>query len=276
VDEMKDSKKEDTREKSYQYRNSDSSRLEVGGVTCFRRKDMVSSSGGTYRRLAIQTHFIDRGESYIRLMQRYVVPLYQEGDILSISEKTITMCQNHVTEKKDVKLGFWAKFLSRFASSNSHGVGMDEPYKLQLAINLCGLPRILLAVACSAVTKLFGVHGVFYRVAGHGIDGIDGFYANSKFALYHDIALLNPVEPGRVCDEIWQECGVACMIVDANDLNVKILGKSSPLASVSDSVLSSLIRDNPAGQQDELTPFILIRPLKNKAGSSLADCYSEE
>ncbi len=32
--------------------------------------------------------------------------------------------------------------------------------------------------------------------------------------------------------------------------------------TLNDAELTELIRDNPAGQSDELTPFILIRPVK--------------
>ena len=51
------------------------------------------------------------------------------------------------------------------------------------------------------------------------------------------------------------------MIVDANDLNVELLGRSSQLKQ-SDKDLLDLIRDNPAGQDRQLTPFILIREVK--------------
>ena len=147
---------------------------------------------------------------------------------------------------------------------------MDEPYKLQLAINLAGLPRILLASFCSAVTKLFGKHGVFYKIAGHGIDGIDGFYMGSSFEIYHDLALLNPREPEKVCNEIWQKLGVSCQLVDANDLSQELFGKSDSLREVPDADLLALIRDNPAGQSDELTPLILIKPEREQEGAQPA------
>ena len=246
------------------FRNSEECKREISGITCYARNN-VEVQGSEFERFAIQTHFINRKESYLDVIAKYVVPLYEKGDILSISEKIIAMCQDNTVEKKEVKLGFWAKFLSRFASSNNHGIAMDEPYKLQLAINLAGLPRILLASFCSAVTKLFGVKGVFYKIAGHGIDGIDGFYMNSSFDLYHDLALLNPREPSRVCNDINNAFGINCMIVDANDFEVNILGKSDSLSGISDEFLKLLIKDNPAGQSDELTPLILI---KNVAGIS--------
>lgn len=241
------------------FRNKPDDKREENGIIYFVRKT-ISIEGKNYERFAVQTHFIERGESYIDIISKYVLPLYKEGDILSISEKVISMCQNNIVEKKDVKLGFWAKFLSKFASSNNHGIAMDEPYKLQLAINIAGLPLILWASVCSAVTKLFGKKGVFYKIAGHGIDGIDGFYKGSSFDIYHDIALLNPKEPDKVCEEIKSNLGIESMIVDANDLSVVILGKSNSIDK-SEENLMDLIRDNPAGQSDELTPFILIREI---------------
>ena len=240
------------------FRNLPETKREESGLTYFVREPIVVG-GQEYHRCAIQTHFVQRGESYVELVKKYVLPLYQPGDILSLSEKVISMCQNNVVEKKDVKVGFWARFLSKFASSNNHGIAMDEPYKLQLAINLAGLPRILLACFCSAVTKLFGIRGVFYKVAGHGIDGIDGFYMGSSFDVYHDLALLNPKEPVKVCNDIKEQLGIDCLLVDANDLSVVIFGKSDSLAEVPDEDLIAMIKDNPAGQSDELTPLILIK-----------------
>lgn len=240
------------------FRNSEDCKRELDGVVYYVRKN-VAVQGCEFERFAIQTHFIEQGESYLDVINKYVAPLYEEGDVLSISEKIVSMCQNNTVNKGDVKLGFWAKFLSKFASSNNHGIAMDEPYKLQLAINLAGLPRILFASFCSAVTKLFGIKGVFYKIAGHEIDGIDGFYMNSSFDLYHNLALLNPKNPSKVCNDISDAFKINSMIVDANDFEVNILGKNDSLNGISNEFLKLLIKDNPAGQSDELTPLILIK-----------------
>ena len=241
------------------FRNAPEDRREENGIVYYQRAS-VAVEDQLYERLAVQTHFVGRGESYIALVERYVKPLLRSGDILSLSEKVISMCQDNVVEKKDVKVGFWAKFLSRFAASNNHGIAMDEPYKLQLAINLAGLPRILLAAFCSAVTKLLGKKGVFYKIAGHGIDGIDGFYMASSFEVYRSIALLNPREPDAVCREVEDCLGIPCVLVDANDLSISIFGRS-PSLTLPDGGIKALLKDNPAGQSDELTPLILIRPV---------------
>jgi len=244
------------------YKNLEKDKREEKGIVYYDR-GVVTVDGKHYTRLAVQTHFVERGESYLELMEKYIVPICKPGDILSIAEKIIAMCQNNVVEMKDVKPGFWAKLLAKFASYGSHGLGLHQPHKMQLAINLAGLPRILWATVCSAVTKLFGKKGVFFEIAGHGIAGIDGFYPYSSFELYKTTALLNPREPDKVCNEIYDAYGILCMIVDANDLAADIFGRCDALVPDWEH-LHEIIRDNPSGQADELTPLILLREISEE------------
>jgi len=240
--------------------NLNENRRERDGVTYFVRGTR-EVDGVRYQRYAVQTHFIGRGEDYREIARRYLKPLVSGGDMVTLGEKVISMCQNNTVEMKDVRLGFWAKFLSRFATSNSNGIGMDEPYKLQLAINMKGLPLILWACFCGAAARVFGRRGVFYEIVGQVVAGIDGFYSHSSFETYHTLAVLNPKEPDKVCADFEEELGVGCVLVDANDIAIEILGRSPLLADKSAAFLAELIRDNPAGQDDELTPFLIVRPL---------------
>ncbi len=241
-------------------RNKKENEREKDGITYYVR-GLIEVNGGRYERYGVKTHFIGRGEDYVEILKRYVSPLYKEGDIVTLGEKVISMCQDNTVEKQAVRLGFWAKFLSKFATSNHNGIGMDEPYKLQLAINLKGLPLILWAVFCGAVGKVFGKRGIFYQIVGQDIAGIDGFYSHSSFEVYHDLAVLNPKDPRGVCEKVKEALGISCILVDANDIDIEILGKSPDLDETDDTFLADLIRDNPAGQDDELTPFILIRDI---------------
>lgn len=43
---------------------------------------LIQANGKVYARHAITTHFVQVGESYIDLVERYVKPVYQPGDIL--------------------------------------------------------------------------------------------------------------------------------------------------------------------------------------------------
>ena len=171
-------------------RNLDDQRREENGVVYFDRGTIEGKDGRRYDRYAIHTHFVQVGESQKELVEKYVRPLYKEGDVLSFGAKVMCMCVRSVRTRDEVKPGFWANFLWRFAGINHTGVGMHEPYKLQLVIDIVGLPRVLLAAFLSAVTKPFGVHGVFYKVCGKGVGGIDGFYFRSSFDLYHELAVM--------------------------------------------------------------------------------------
>ena len=61
---------------------------------------------------------------------------------------------------------------------------------------------------------------------------------------------------------MYDETGVSMVLVDANDLNQELLAVSPDLADWTAKDLMDLIRDNPAGQDDELTPFVILRPIK--------------
>ena len=210
-----------------------------------------------YLRNAIKTHFVDIGEDYVKLVNDYVKPHYNEGDILSISEKIIALCQNRIVKKDDLKLTFLAKFLSRFAMSSSAGCGVDNPYKMQFAIMINGRIKVIYAALAGGICKLFGKRGVFYEIVGQEVSGLDGFYGK-VFDVYSDYGIRIPENPSKVCNEIYEKTGIKAMIVDANDLNIEILGHADVVTNT-EAELIALIKDNPAGQSDELTPFILIR-----------------
>ena len=96
----------------------------------------IQANGKTYARHAITTHFVQVGENYIDLLERYVIPVYQPGDILSASEKVIALCQGRVVTEEQVKPGFWAKLLSRFVHQTAAGPGMGLPVKMQFCHQL--------------------------------------------------------------------------------------------------------------------------------------------
>ncbi len=215
--------------------------------------------GQSFNRYPIRTHFVEVGESYFDLVEKYVLPHYREGDILSMGEKVIALCQGQVRYKDQVRVSLLARILSRFAMKNPAGPAMDNVYKMQTAIDLCGWWRVLFAAVLSAVGKLLGKRGLFYSFLGKNVRNIDGFCVVG-WEYYADKGILAPAEPDRVCQQIKDRYGIDCMIVDANDLNIEILGKNREMP-YDDTFLAGLIRDNPAGQSREQTPFILIRKI---------------
>ena len=216
-------------------RNLAQQRREKDGIVYFERGILTGRDGRRYQRYAIQTHFVEVGESAAELVKKYVLPLAQPGDVLSITAKVMAMCTGNVRRMEDMKLGFFAKHMAKFAGINSTGVGMHEPYKLQLVIDMVGLPRVLLA-------------------------GFVSFYFRSSFDRYKTLALINPEHPVELSNEIEKECGIPIVIMDANDIDQNQLGKCDDFPLTDDQIQDAM-KDNPSGQGGELTPLILIRPL---------------
>ena len=60
--------------------NLSENRREQNGVTYYIR-GVREVEGIRFERYAINTHFIERGEDYIEVARRYILPLYLPGDI---------------------------------------------------------------------------------------------------------------------------------------------------------------------------------------------------
>ena len=241
-------------------RNLEEQRREENGIVYFDRGTLTGRNGRKYDRFAIRTHFVEVGEDQAELVRRYVLPLAQPGDVLSFGAKVMAMCTRNVYTKEQIRPGFWAKLLSPHASETVAGIGMHDPYKLQLAINMVGAPRVVLASVVSAVTKPFGVKGLFYKIVGKGVAGIDGFYYRSSFERYKDLALVNNENAAELCNRLEKDTGIPVVLMDANDIDQNQLGKCDDFPLTDDEIQDAMA-DNPSGQGDELTPLILIRPL---------------
>lgn len=208
-------------------------------------------------RYPIKTHFIKIGESLEKIIEDYVLPFVKDSDIIVLCQKIVSLSQKRVIRKKDLKVGFWAKFLSRFAIKTPYGFSVGNPSKMQVAINLAGLPRILFACALSAFLKLFRISGIFYKVAGHQISQLDGFYGEA-FPQYSDIGILGSKDNNILCDNLRKKYNLSFLIADVNDLGGHILGASQDLRG-KEKIFFEILKDNPAGQSNQQTPIIIIR-----------------
>jgi asparagine synthase (glutamine-hydrolysing) len=185
----------------------------------------------------------------------------QEGDLLAISEKVVSITQGRSLPMDDIHPTALARLLSRFVSRVPIGIGLGRPQTMQLAIEEVGAARILLAAAGAAVTRPFGIRGVFYRVAGPNVAAIDGPTAHT-IPPYNTHASKAPADPDGVAARLRERLSSArgvrvdVAIVDTNDLAADVLGAS---AGVDRAGLARLFADNPLGQTDEQTPLAIIR-----------------
>jgi asparagine synthase (glutamine-hydrolysing) len=183
-----------------------------------------------------------------------------DGDLLLISEKALAITQGRSYPIEDIAVSRTARVLSRYVSHEPTGVGLAHPTTMQLAIDEAGTPRILLAAVAAAATRPLGIRGVFYRVAGHGVNAIDG-PSSLNLPPYDGWATMSPDDaPGaalRIAAELRRRTSrrVGVAIIDANDMAAEVFAT----VGVDAEAVLAMVADNPLGQSDEQTPFGLVR-----------------
>jgi hypothetical protein len=213
-------------------------------------------------RYPVKTHFITTEDNFEDIVKEYVLPFVKDNDIVVLCQKIVSIIQKRIIYKKDIKLSFWAKFLSKFVKKTPYGFSVGNPLKMQVAINLAGLPRVLFAGICGFICKIFGISGIFYQLVGHQISQLDGFYGEA-FSQYSEMGILGPERCDLLCDKLRNEFNLSFFVADVNDLGGNILGRSSDLTG-KEKLLLKILKDNPAGQSDERTPIIIIRQIEDK------------
>jgi len=213
-----------------------------------------------YRRIPVTTHLVHVKESLIDVLRTYVTPVAQPGDFLVLSEKFVAITQGRVIHRSLVRPGLLARVIVRGVTPLKDDVGFSDPAKMQVAIFRAGWLRMFAAMTLGGLSRLvLRRRGDFYRIAGHRVSEIDGF-SHHTIAPFNEFAMLGPEDPPRDAQAIEDETGWPAAIVDANNINVKVLGQSRGVPVSADQV-RLIVLDNPLGQEDERTPVIVVRPL---------------
>ncbi|NET45004.1 F420-0:Gamma-glutamyl ligase [Okeania sp. SIO2B3] len=201
----------------------------------------------------IRTHLLTELDDPIEIVKRYVVPHAQPGDIVTIGETPLALMQGRFRHPTDVKPGWVAKRICYFflpTSSLATACGM------QTLVDIVGPIKVFMAFFGGAIAKLLGKPGMFYQFAGEQARLIDD--VTGTLPPYDQFIVLGPENPQKLVEQIQTATGLGAAIVDVNDLKaVKILAATS---NASTSLLEDALRSNPAGNADEQTPVVLIRP----------------
>ncbi len=221
----------------------------------------IQVEGISYARIPVKTHIITDKDNLVDVIEKYVSPNLQKGDFIFISERIVATAQGRAYPIKDIKPSKLALFLLKFVYKSPYGIGIGSPWTMELAVREAGVPKILLAAFLAAITKPFGIRGVFYKIVGPTVASIDG-PADYVLPPYNKYAKLGPLYPEKEAQRVREKTGCECVIVDANDLGVAILGKSSK--QIQDKWAKAVFKDNPLGQSTEQTPIAIVRIVESK------------
>jgi len=200
--------------------------------------------------LPVRTHLLTPLDHPVEVVKRYVLPNAKPGDIVTIGESPIAIMQGRFRHPSEIKPGWVAKrlcYLFLPTSSLATACGLQSLVDIVVFAFLAG------AIAKAVLRK----PGVFYQLAGEQARLIDD--VTGTLPPYDQFLVMGPDNSQAVVDQIKRETGMSAAIVDVNDLKrVKVLAASSDIPP---GLLEKSLLSNPAGNANEQTPVVLIRPL---------------
>jgi F420-0:gamma-glutamyl ligase len=216
----------------------------------------------TAKRELVKTHVVKSGEDIVEIVSRYCKGVAAPGDVIVISESVVAISQGRAIPEEAIAIGLPAKVLWRFVTRVPYGVGLRSPATMQCALNECGVGRILVAAAVSAVTRPFGKRGYFYMIAGPQAALVDAAHT-SPVEPYDSCVILGPRNPHSVVESIKARTGVDAAIMDINDIGGSWV--VSGTSGVEVPSLEDIMRDNPMGQGKQLTPICVVKAVAKRA-----------
>ena len=203
--------------------------------------------------LPIRTHLLGSLDDPAEVLRHYAGAVLQPGDVLTIGETPLAVMQGRYNHPANLEPSSLARLLCRVFHPTS---SLATACGLQTLIDNVGPARVLCAWLVGTALKLVGSKGWFYRLAGEQARLIDDVTGTTP--PYDQTIVLGPSHSQQVCRRLAAELGVAVAVVDVNDLGrVKVLA-SSP--GCDEALLMRALRPNPAGNANERTPLVLVRP----------------
>ncbi len=206
--------------------------------------------------IPLKTDLLVPGDDIVEVARRALDAAGLEpepDDILAVAESPLAITQGRIVDVDSLRPGVLARVLCRFFDFDS---SLSTPYAMQAAMDEVGAWRVAAAFVLAAPTRLLGRHGDFYRLAGRRVAWMDD--VPGTMPPYTQHIILGPDDPVGVSRALARALGCGAAVVDANDLGrVEILGTSS---FVDRELLGEALRPNPAGNDDQQTPLVLVRP----------------
>lgn len=219
---------------------------------------IINLDGVEYLRIPLKTKILTSDDDILSIVKECIIGKTEDNDIISISESPLAITQGRAIPVSELKIGWLAKFLWRFVSNVEYGIGLRAPESMQCAIDECGAPRILFAAIIGGIGRFIGRRGKgdFYRLAGMQAALIDAA-TTSPVPPYENCVIKGPKNPEKEAQRIKDNTGFECCIMDINDIGgCWMIGGSD---CIDKEFMEKVMKDNPQGQGDELTPICLIR-----------------
>lgn len=200
----------------------------------------------------VRTPLVHPGDDLTELVRRAVDGIARPGDVLAISETAVAIAQGQAVPAEYVRPSRVAYFLSQRAGALAT---VNQPESLQIVIDQVGVWKVLYASMMHVAGRVIGRRGMFYEIMGEAITAIDGY--TGTLPPFERTIVFAPQNPDAFSQSVFDRTGVACTVVDANDLEkAKVLGAST---GVNRRNVELALLSNPHGNGDEQTPIVVLK-----------------
>ncbi len=202
--------------------------------------------------IPVRTPLVCVGDDLVALVANAVRGIARLGDVVAVSESAVAIADGEFVAAELVRPSRLAYALCRRAGALAT---MSQPESVQLVIDRAGVWRVLFATLAHALGRAFGRRGAFYEILGEAIAAVDGY--TGTMPPYERAIVLSPRDAGGFARGFAERTGIACVVVDANDLEkAKVLGAS---VGVEAAAIEAALLDNPHGNSDEQTPIVVLK-----------------
>lgn len=213
----------------------------------------VVVDGRSFERVPIRTPVLMPGDDIPTAIRDNAGPQLRSGDTVVLSESAVAIMQGRARDWRTIRPGRLARWMSARVIKTSWGTGLRSPYAMQYAIELTGVPRMLLAGVAHVVGRALGKKGWFYLTAGLNARMMDAEHTMGIKEFY-EYCIPAPADPPGTCRTLKAATGYDIAICDINDINPAwCVASTLPKDRVR--LLERSFDDNPLGQSDEQTPI---------------------
>lgn len=215
------------------------------------KRPPVDEAAEGVSRTPIHTPLITEQSDLAAVVDAATAGIRSSSDVIAISESPAAASQGRVVPLEMIRPSKTARVLCRYVGETGP---LHSPTGMQGAILDVGVSRVILGAFAGAAGRVMGKRGWFYRAAGPSTAMIDDVAACLPPLDHHII--FGPASPDALATQVARRVGCGVAIVDANHLTgAWVVGASE---GVDREWVERALSDNPAGNEDEQTPVVLI------------------
>lgn len=206
-----------------------------------------------YELLPVKTRILTHRDNIVDAIAHYAKDKVTDQDVLCIAESVVAITQQRYIRPQELNPGWLARIMCYFVPQKG---SLSSCYGMQAAIDKEGALRFVLAMLFGMVAKVFGISGVFYKLAGPTAALIDD--VTGTMPPYDKHIVFGPLDAAVIAEEITRRLGCyGAVVADVNDLKRSLIVGASP--GVDRAKVAYMLIHNPFGNASQKTPIVVIK-----------------